>query len=65
MKKRIDPSHKLPCDFIVGPIRYGKGIKLETIRQAAERWYNALVEYEKPDSVKLAELAEHMRVRGK
>lgn len=37
--KTIDPSHRLPCDFIVGPLRFRKGVKLETVRAAAERWY--------------------------
>lgn len=34
----IPPEHKLPCDFICGHIRFRKGVALETVRQAAERW---------------------------
>lgn len=37
---KIDAEHKLPCDFEVGRIRYRKGVKLETVRAAAQRWYN-------------------------
>lgn len=42
----IDNIHKLPCDFIItrpdGSIamRFGQGVALETVRQAAERWFN-------------------------
>jgi len=39
MSKKIPDEHKLPCDFIVGGVRFGKGVKLETVRQAAERWW--------------------------
>lgn len=36
---KIDPEYKLPCDFIVGHIHFRKGVALETVRQAAERWH--------------------------
>ena len=35
---KIDDQHVLPCDFVVGHIRFGKGVKLETVRAAAARW---------------------------
>lgn len=35
----IDDKYVLPCDFIVGHIRFGKGVKLETVRKAAVRWH--------------------------
>jgi len=35
----IGDEHCLPCDFIVGPVRFLKGVKLETVRLAAARWY--------------------------
>lgn len=41
--KKIDARHLLPCDFIVGHIRYRKGVKLETVRAAAERWLKTAV----------------------
>ena len=28
----------LPCEVICGPIRFGKGVKLRTLAEAAERW---------------------------
>lgn len=37
---KIDAEHKLPCDFIVGYVRFRNGVKLETIRAAAERWFS-------------------------
>lgn len=37
-QRKIDPAHKLPCDFHAGHIRFGKGVQLETVRAAAERW---------------------------
>lgn len=40
---KIDDEYVLPCDFIVGHIRFGKGVKLETVRKAAERWHAAAV----------------------
>ncbi len=36
--KPIPDEHVLPCDFIVGSVTFRKGVKLETVRQAAERW---------------------------
>lgn len=36
---KIEPEHKIPCDFVVGQIRYRRGVKFETVREAAERWY--------------------------
>lgn len=41
---KIDDRHKLPCDFIVGHVRFRKGVKLETVRQAAERWHKMVCE---------------------
>ncbi len=35
----IPPEHTLPCDFVVGATRFRKGVRLETVRQAAERWF--------------------------
>jgi hypothetical protein len=58
VKKAIDKEHVLPCDFIVGHIRYGKGVKLETVRQAAERWYKAAVAASEVDSAALVKMAE-------
>jgi hypothetical protein len=47
---KIDDEHVLPCDFIVGHIRYRKGVKLETVRKAAERWLKIAVKnYFQPD----------------
>jgi hypothetical protein len=39
MSATIPDEYTLPCDFIVGHIRFRKGVKLETVRQAAERWH--------------------------
>lgn len=36
----VGDEHCLPCDFIIGPVRFLKGVKLETVRLAAERWYS-------------------------
>lgn len=44
MANEIDPEHVLPCDFIVGHVRFAKGVTLETVRQAAERWHRAAAE---------------------
>lgn len=53
---KIDDEHVLPCDFIVGSVRFGKGVKLETVRAAAERWYKiAKMDWE-PDPAKVEEL---------
>lgn len=41
MMARIGPEYRLPCDFSVGAIRYRKGVQIETVREAAQRWYNA------------------------
>lgn len=47
---KIDDEHVLPCEFIVGHIRFGKGVKLETVRRAAERWLKIAVKnYFQPD----------------
>jgi hypothetical protein len=40
-ENEIPAEHKLPCDFIVGHIRFRKGVKLETVRRAADRWHKA------------------------
>lgn len=54
--EKIDDEHVLPCDFIVGAVRFGKGVKLETVRAAAERWFKmAGLDFE-PDPIKLEEL---------
>lgn len=34
----IPDEHVLPCDFCVYHMRFRKGVKLEVVRQAAERW---------------------------
>ena len=57
MSDKIGDEHVLPCDFVVGHMRFGKGVKLETVRRAAERWFKiASGAYFKPDPVKVAEL---------
>ena len=38
---KIPDEHVLPCDFICGHMRFRKGVKLETVRKAAERWLKA------------------------
>lgn len=40
--RKIDDGHKLPCDFSVGGTVFRKGVALETVRRAAERWYAAI-----------------------
>lgn len=57
---KIPDKHVLPCDFVVGPIRFGKGVSLETVRQAAERWFNAADTEWKPDPAKLEDLRRKM-----
>lgn len=37
-EKTISRVHLLPCDFIVGHVHFRKGVELETVRAAAERW---------------------------
>ena len=39
MPREIDECHKLPCDFAVGRTLFRKGVTLETVRLAAERWW--------------------------
>lgn len=47
---KIPDEHVLPCDFIVGRVRFRKGIKLETVRRASERWFKiARDAYFRPD----------------
>lgn len=47
---KINDEHVLPCDFIVGHMRFRKGVKLETVRGAAERWLKiATANYFQPD----------------
>ena len=54
---KIDDEHVLPCDFVVGHMRFGKGVKLETVRKAAERWLKVATDaYFKPDPKKVAEI---------
>ena len=40
LKAAIPPEYVLPCDFIVGAVVFRKGVKLETVRQAAARWHS-------------------------
>lgn len=57
MEKTIAPEHVLPCDFIVGSMIFRKGVKLETLRVAAERWLRAGAEAVKPgDTTELEKL---------
>lgn len=64
-KKKIDPEHRLPCDFIVGPLRFHKGVKLETVRAAAERWFNQAAKAAAIPSYKIewliSQIGEHNR----
>lgn len=53
---KIDDEHVLPCDFAVGNVRFGKGVKLEIVREAAERWFKMAYADWQPDPVKLEEL---------
>lgn len=53
---KIDDEHVLPCDFVVGHIRFGKGVKLETVRGAAERWLNMAANSFQPDQAKMKAL---------
>lgn len=39
MAKEIDPKYKLPIDFQIAHITFKKGVELETVRQAVERWF--------------------------
>lgn len=53
---KIDDEHVLPCDFIVGHMRFRKGVKLETVRKSAERWLRIAVKnyfQSDPEQVKL------------
>ena len=43
-EKTIPDEHVLPCDFIVGNMRFRKGVKLETVRKAAERWRRVAID---------------------
>jgi hypothetical protein len=56
MTKVIPPEHKLPCDFVVGHIRYRKGVKLETVRQAAERWLRQAASFGQPSPYDLKKM---------
>lgn len=38
---KIPEEFKLPCDFKIGRITFRKGVALETVREAAERWWAA------------------------
>jgi hypothetical protein len=55
-KSMLDAEETLPCDFVVGHVRFGKGVKLETVRQAAERWFKMAGMDFNPDPVKLEEI---------
>jgi hypothetical protein len=47
---KIDDEFVLPCDFVVGHMHFRKGVKLETVRQFAERSYKiAVTKYFNPD----------------
>ena len=39
MSTPIDPSIKLPCDVEIGHVIFRKGVELETLRLAAERYF--------------------------
>jgi len=58
-KKKIDSQHMLPCDFVCMHMRFRKGVKLETVRAAAERWLKAVIENQTVDLAK----AEALRRR--
>ncbi len=61
-KRKIDKAHRLPCDFVVGHIRFGKGVALETVRTAAERWLKAAQVASAPvDGEKLKALVEQLQ----
>ena len=61
-KRKIDKEHKLPCDFIVGHIRFKKGVSLETVRMAAERWFKAARDASHPvDGEKIKALVEQLQ----
>lgn len=49
----IPDEHVLPCDFCCFHMRFRKGVKLETVRKAAERWLKAAMMGQpiKPDSI--------------
>lgn len=53
---KINDEHVLPCDFVVGHIRFGKGVKLETVRNASERWLRIAVNGFTPNLEKMKEL---------
>jgi len=58
----IDDEHVLPCDFVVGHMRFRKGVKLETVRRAAERWLKIATDaYFTPDPEKIKKLDEIMK----
>lgn len=40
MANEIDERHVLPCDFMIGSVRFRKGVALETVRIAAQRWFD-------------------------
>lgn len=59
---QIDDEYVLPCDFIVGHMRFRKGVKLETVRWAAERWLKMATDaYFTPDPEKVKKLDEMMK----
>ena len=44
----IPDEHVLPCDFCVYHMRFRKGVKLEVVRQAAERWLKEAMRANQP-----------------
>lgn len=58
---KIDDQHVLPCDFVCGHMRFGKGVKLETVRAAAERWLKAAMEAQKLDPDSIERIHEHLK----
>jgi hypothetical protein len=58
---KIDDQYVLPCDFVVGHIRYGKGVKLETVRAAAARWLEK-AEWQPEDMDRIREALKPMEV---
>jgi hypothetical protein len=53
MMYEIPDEHVLPCDFCCYHMRFRKGVKLETVRKAAERWLKSAMLQQPldPDSI--------------
>lgn len=63
-KRTISAEHTLPCDFVVGATRFRKGVRLETVRKAAERWFKqaaAASPFSKIDGDLVRELVEKVQ----